>query len=257
MKRSSKSTDFILADDSILEDVELDFEAIEYENVNLEQLSMHALGSLVTLDAKILSKQRKTINQKTLDTYAIADNSGTSKLTVWEESVKDLVNGKVYKLTDVRIKKNPFGNIELVVGKNSKVELSNTKLTTGKVVLDPSFIAIKGEVMKVDDVRKYKMCNSCHKKVGAAVEGVVTCESEGCRGTVIKEKFCEDGMYAKIVFFSENKDKLALTMFKDEIKVLVPNAEMLDAEAIKNVLIRSSEMSITKSKQDIVTSIMI
>ena len=91
---------------------------------------------------------------KTLDSYEICDDTGTSKLTIWENCVKDLVNGKVYKLTDFRIRKNPYGNIELVVLRNSKITLSNTKVTTDKVVLDLSFIAIKGEIMKVDDVSK-------------------------------------------------------------------------------------------------------
>ena len=72
------------------------------------------------------------------------------------------------------------------------------------------------------------------------MDSVVTCESDSCRGTAIKEKFCEDGIFAKIVFFTENEEKFALTIFREEIKVLDQQAETSSSEDIRKVLIRSS-----------------
>ena len=106
--------------------------------------------------------------------------------------------------------------------------------------------------MKVDLVKKYKACDTCHKKVGPANNGAIECEH--CK-SVTKEKFCDKGAYAKIVFFTEKKQKLNLTMFNEELKVAVPDALKKTEDDIKDALVRTGDMSITKSSNDIVTSI--
>ena len=136
---TGKSMDYIFTNESTLEDVELPFTAINYDDVTVASLNMHAIGSTVTMDVKVLSKRRKLINGKTLDTSLICnDICGYSKLSVWEEAVPSLVSGQVYKLCKVKVKKDLNMNIKLSV-MIENIEKSAKKIKKNEAGSDPSF----------------------------------------------------------------------------------------------------------------------
>lgn len=251
IKISKKTNDWILEDDSIIKEIDdLDFEPLNYENLSIEKLNKVAVGSTFSLCVKIDTRHSKTVHGKKVDIFGVSDSSGQIKFSSWEHAAGNPTLGMCYELNNVRLKKDNYGNLELVtpklgfsISKSSKVIDAACQITNNAVV------PITGEIFKINSIGKYLICVNCHKKIQEDGSKIVKCVY--CKNSM-KKKFCDNSLYVKFTFMSDDNKKIDATIFKNELLSLIPEVSKMNEEEIKDALISFDELLLTLTEKNIV-----
>ena len=143
---------------------------------NIASLSGVHFQQLITIKAKVArmgaSKMVTTSNgvKRKADCY-LTDPSGTIKLTVWEDFINDVQEGKTYTFHNVRVIKE-YKSDKLALG----TTLQNCTLSEAEDFPEPvaqplelpdSFTTTKAtiEINGLTGFGKYLSCLQCHKKI--------------------------------------------------------------------------------------------
>ena len=229
---------------------------MNYKKLDVKKLEQVAPQSLITITLKIAEKQyqKKNPEGKNIDVYLAQDGSGCIKLTVFDGIAGNLMIGGVYTFTNIRVNKDKYGQFSLVTPKDG----SGFKACASKLKIDCQSHAtslIKGEFMSISVISRYRECDNCHKKLTKGADGIMaTCSNEKCNNSV-KYKFATKGMYLKCVFMTEENKKLPLTLFYNEICLLVPTAWDKNDEELKLALLSLENLVVSTNKNNIVTHI--
>ena len=258
-RKSQKNDSYFFDEVSELEDVTVGFQPLDYDNVTISKLKNVASMGLVdiTLQIKQAPKRKKLTDGRIIDIYCVSDPTGSSKFTVWNESAGKVDVGSVYDLEGVRVQHDSFGQTELVTPKEGfKITKTSRHMETRDI--DPALLGIKGEVISVQSIGKYRECDNCKKKLPDTTEKVVKCPNEKCPNDLVKLKFAGKGMYAKVTFFAQHdKQRHKLTMFHDVLESMVPGAWDLALEPLKKAIVSTDEIVIIKDNRNVVTDITI
>ena len=181
---------------------------------------------------------------------------GVMKLVMWDHD--KLNSSAIYDLHNIRLQRDNYGVCSLVTPKESgftcKLSSRVFELPTSTEVSTSQRNLIKGEIMSIESITKYRTCDKCRKKLPTTKENFVKCPNSECPSTV-KLKFAGKSVFVKFTFMSNNDEKMKLTMFAEDVSSLIDNFWEKSEDQLTRELLGLPELELTKHKNDIVSSI--
>lgn len=226
---------------------------------NIASLSGVHFQQLITIKAKVTkisgTKKVTTANgEKCKAECFLSDPSGTITLTLWEDKINEVSEGKTYTFHNVRVIKE-YKSDKLALGTTmhdctvSEAEDFIESLPLS-VELPDSFTTTeaKVEVTGLLTFGKYLSCLQCHKKVadGSFTAKIIKCGN--CNLTQKRDK-CITNCFAQVKV-SQDDNQFTVTFFQEQIKKvfnILQRPQTLDEEKITEALL---DAPILKIKYD-------
>lgn len=223
--------------------------------------AVEVVGKIVKLGSPHAVHRKGQIAPKTVDLCeaVLADSTGSIRLDVWAENIKELTLGYVYRL-------RPVG-IRLWSGQKKMSTTVNTRIT---VVDDDPFpeVAVQdcddadvlGEmvlqienILSVEKVEHFSKCRNCTRKlVQVTSEKIVRCDR--C-GHSMRLSQCEQSIMAKIVVAEEDGRFLTLMARKNVLEtVLDVNVNSLGEGEIAEKLLTLENLKLKYNAQSQIVS---
>ncbi|KAJ7394876.1 hypothetical protein OS493_000711 [Desmophyllum pertusum] len=227
--------------------------------LTLGMLKSISPGQLITVKAKIIHLQE----QKTVKTSSgplsmiegqIVDVEGYSKIILWQ----DFVNKVMQSL--LRVKKDNYSKELFVNTAKTGTIIKPSEPFKEVLALAPTFsenvsnVTAAGKVVGIISSSQYLSCIKCNKKIEDDRSDIVACHHCGMKQ--MKET-CDKSYYAQIMFQTEEKENLTITLFDKVIKELISVAGVTDLSGnsfdkllldLKNVLITYNKRTKAVSK---------
>ena len=165
--------------------------------------------------------------------FVIADDTGNIRVVLWDVNHIELIeNGTVKEGDVVEIKNGSTRDNEIHLSGFSELKKSSAvfeSVRSEAMVSEGSLnevrqgqsVRIRGVVVQVFQPRFYSVCPECNKKV-VSVEGVFNCAEHG----VVNPK---DRAILNFVL-DDGTETMRVVMFSDQIKELIPEEDLKDAE---------------------------
>ena len=227
----------ILMDNKLeLHDTEVDFPVKSIPTTNsISSLSEVHYQQLITIKGKVVQlsgikkvNTRNGLKQKT-DCY-LTDPTGSIKLTLWEDFVNDVQEGKTYTFNNVRVIKE-YNTDRLALG----TSLQDCTVTESEdfseplsqpVELPDAFTSTETqiEIIGVTAFGRYLCCQNCNKKIADESFHAKVLKCRNCSMTQRKDK-CIIHCYAQTKV-SEDGNKFILTFFHQEIQQIMSSLSL-------------------------------
>ena len=210
--------------------------------VTIGSLNMLTGGQLLTVTALVRNVEpakevvKRATNEKiTVTECQLTDPTGTIKLVLWKEFVKQVSNGDTCKFENVRLKTD-----------NGKLSLSTTQAgcTIQNCIpfdnlqppeeLPSTIVTHDMSIFGITQLSSYNICCNCSKKIIVnQAKPVVKCQT--CSIRVNKNK-CPKQYYARVIV-RNNDAKLNFTLFQQSLTEILDiynkqNSEALDIAQI-------------------------
>lgn len=222
-------------------------------------------GQLITVKAKIIHLQE----QKTVKTSSgplsmiegqIVDVEGYSKIILWQDFVNKVICGNTYIFENLRVKKDNYSKELFVNTAKTGTIIKPSEPFKEVLALAPTFsenvsnVTAAGKVVGIISSSQYLSCIKCNKKIEDDRSDIVACHHCGMKQ--MKET-CDKSYYAQIMFQTEEKENLTITLFDKVIKELISVAGVTDLSGnsfdkllldLKNVLITYNKRTKAVSK---------
>ncbi|KAL9951777.1 hypothetical protein ACROYT_G044503 [Oculina patagonica] len=156
------------------------FQAIDFDKepipttMSLATIKSVCPGQIVTVTAKVTHLfPSKTVGSKPLQVQnaIIADPSGTTKLTLWENFVGTIKQGNTYTFRDICVYKDKLSHETCLNTAKSGTTIEPAPEFQGVLpvaVLESN--TANGEIIRVNQVASYLSCCKCNKKVDPSTE---------------------------------------------------------------------------------------
>ena len=224
---------------------------------NIASLSGVHFQQLITIKAKVTNMgATKTVNtsngvKRKADCYLI-DPSGTIKLTLWEDFINDVQEGKTYTFHNVSVIKE-YKSDKLALGTTVQdCKLSESEDFTEPVAqpleLPDSFTTTeaKVEIKGLTAFGKYLSCLQCHKKIADGSFSAKILKCCYCGLTRKKDK-CLENCYAQAKV-SQEENQFVLTFFHEEIQKIFDLLHLpfsVNEEQVTEALLDSPILNVT------------
>jgi replication factor A1 len=165
--------------------------------------------------------------------FIIADESGNTKVVLWDMNHISLIENETVKQDDVvEILNGGMRDSEIHLGSFSEFKKSDKILEnvkTEKSVKDSDIlnivpgqaVRIRGAVVQMFQPRFYSVCPECNKKVVQDAEGH-KCDAHG-------KVVAKDRAIVNFVL-DDGGESVRVVMFSDQINMLIPEEDLKDAE---------------------------
>ena len=255
-KKTKYGVNVINVDEAEVVDSELSFQPTKIAGeVQVSSLTKCVKNQCVDIKGVIskLGKERSTSDGLKRD-CCLTDTTGSVKLILYGDHCQAVNNGMSYLLKNVRVMSDDYRNPVIYTAKDI---CSIDKIKSIKVGSDaPSFCSpsnereIKGEIMAIDYIEKFKKCMKCKKKIKASCDSpTVECTNPECKLRQ-KTKALIPSMFARVLCQdSENKTTQNLVLFDDIISKLIPSATQMTVQEVEMSLLDLPESVITYTLQ--------
>ena len=183
----------------------------------------------------------------TLQNITVGDAKASCRLTVWEDQVGTLHEGKTYKIKDLKVKEY---NCHKSLSASADTVFEETA-DLGEVEEDLSdeeestfYDVLVGEIEVVLAVEEYERCKTCKSKVSHISDTIVECTK--CH-SLMKVSKCAQAVTAKVII-GDNEDKV-VTMFSNIISEVTDGVE---GPSIAQKLLLAPKRSYSIGKNNIV-----
>ena len=217
-----------------------------------------------TVEGKVTKEGTlRTVGKNSLKMMKSVINDATEMMTLllWQGDIKKVETGKVYRISNVRVRNQDGGKIlsstptsTFVVIKDDTLDKLDEK--NAKSMLDELDDFYRIDINSIDSVEavdKFLSCVHCSKKLQSCTKGkIVKCDRCSHRMRIAD---CAASISIRIrVSFDEN-ESVSLTLFNDVIETVVPNATDLDDDALSEKLLDLKKMTIIHDRFNVVKQI--
>ena len=224
---------------------------------NIASLSGVHYQQLITIKAKAtkISASKKVTTSNGVKEKAecyLSDPSGTIKLTMWEDFIKNVEEGKTYQFHNVRVIKE-YGSDKLALGttlQDCSVSESEdfAEILPQPLELPDSFTTTeaKVEIIGVTTFGTYLSCVQCHKKIADGSFSAKILKCRNCNLTQKKDK-CIENCHAQAKV-SQDDNHFTITFFQKEIKEifkLLNRHYTFNEEVITEALLAAPTLNVT------------
>ena len=186
-----------------IEVADIDFEDNSPEEITLDALQSKFIFAKVTVNVKVhkASDPEMVRTGKQKQEVSIADQTGSAKVTLWEEQVGSLTEGISYKLESFIVKE--WGGIKhLSFGGESKItsidDIEFVKIcNTDKKITDVA-------IMAVAQLECYKACLRCNARIETVDDTNGRCSKADCR-MLQRIEFCTGHVNAQLMMLADGK----------------------------------------------------
>jgi len=211
---------------------------ISFEDQDLKISELMAGMRKVNVVAKVLNifpvrEFNKNGREGKVANFVIADDTGSTRVVLWDVNHIELIENEVIKAGDVvEIKGGSTRDSEIHLSsfsdlKKSEQVMENVK--TGPVVSEGTLeevkqgqtIKVRGVIVQVFQPRFYSVCPECNKKVIPEGEGFKCAE----HGAVTPK---DRALFNFVI--DDGTETMRVVMFSDQINVLIPEEDLKDAE---------------------------
>lgn len=224
-------------------------------NITLDQLPQQTKFETVTVSAKVLKLARKVEVKDGLwkQDVTLADSSGTGRLTLWQENIDMLSEGKSYKLTDLLV--NSFANTNYLTYPKSGCSYSLIE-DLQEVMAEPQqhlHQYFNAEVVSVSNFTRGTFCviDNCYGTIIPTNNKIGTCTS--CSGVQLLQK-SKKSITALLLISSQGESRKFYVNFTT-MKAIAAGKLDIDAtnEDIIEALLMASPFSFSFEGQKIVS----
>jgi ssDNA-binding replication factor A large subunit len=212
---------------------------ISFEDQDLKISELMAGMRKVNVVGKVINifpvrEFEKNGRQGKVANFVIADDTGSTRVVLWDVNHIELIENETIKVEDVvEIKGGATRDSEIHLSSFSDLKKSDKVLEdvkTGPVVSEGSLeearqgqnIKVRGIIVQVFQPRFYSVCSECNKKVIPEGEGFKCAE----HGSVAAPK---DRAILNFVI-DDGTETMRVVMFSDQINELIPEGDLKDAE---------------------------
>ena len=205
------------------------FDPIDISNVSfttISSLEKININQLLTIKAKVVNlsgvKTFTTSEGKTLKKQegTLVDHTGDIRIQLWENDTDTLIEGKTYKLSNVRLKQNR-GERYLTPPKSGECEITETaafKTKLADVTVIPNTLReTNANIIAIQSVQKITCCcnYNCRKQIEILQhKKIVTCSH--CK-TTQKTEACTNQWFLKLWCQLPDSSKVSLSVFQPQL----------------------------------------
>ncbi|XP_033107225.1 uncharacterized protein LOC117109093 [Anneissia japonica] len=177
---------------------------------------VHSLGSVKRITTKLNQVLRKQEG-------ILLDPTGQIKILLWEDQVDSVKDGETYIFKNIRVKDNQFKERYLNPPKNiNEYSCTSTceyeeKLPEAEVIPD-TIVEATGNICGIANLSKSKICLVCGTNIIPKNNQNGNCPK--CK-MIVRIKSCNDDWHLKIIFVTNQKKTLRLSVFNSEFNLLL------------------------------------
>ena len=224
---------------------------------NIASLSGVHFQQLITIKAKVtrMGATKTVITSNGVKRKAdcsLTDPSGTIKLTLWEDFINDVQEGKTYTFYNVRVIKE-YKSDKLALGTTLQDCTMSESEDFAEPVAQPlelpdSFMTTEAkiEIKGLTAFGRYLSCLQCRKKIA---DGSLSAKILKCRdcGLTQKKDKCLENCYAHAKV-SQDDNQFVVTFFHEEIKKIFDLLHLphsVNEEQVAEALLDSPILNVT------------